>query len=126
MTPQVERVHPLRALSENEILKASAIAKRIFQEKINDAQKEIRFKHITLSEPPKSFLMPYLDAESDGVSVSERSFVPRCAHVIYSVPGEPGFTDSIISLDTESEVTSVVSKEGDHTGFDRYVHKSSS
>ncbi|KAH8683742.1 copper amine oxidase [Ilyonectria robusta] len=82
MTPQVERVHPLRALSENEILKASAIAKRIFQEKINDAQKEIRFKHITLSEPPKSFLMPYLDAEMR----SNRDEVIKFNHVILSHP----------------------------------------
>ncbi|KAL5591246.1 hypothetical protein FOVSG1_010135 [Fusarium oxysporum f. sp. vasinfectum] len=118
MTVQGQRTHPLHALSEEEMLKAAEIVRTLVKEKF-EGKEEVRFKHTTLSEPPKSLLLPYLDAESDGVPVSTRPFVPRCALVLYTFPGKPGFTESIVSLDTGTEVKSTLSKPGDHAGFDR-------
>ncbi|KAI1049589.1 hypothetical protein LB505_008095 [Fusarium chuoi] len=120
MTVQGQRTHPLHALSEDEMLKAAEIVRELVKEK-SEGREEVRFKHTTLSEPPKSLLLPYLDAESDSVPVSARPFVPRCAQVLYTFPGKPGFTESIVSLDTGTEVKSTLSKPGDHAGFDRSV-----
>src|SRR6478735_1549126 len=120
MTVQGQRTHPLHALSEEEMLKAAEIVRTIVKEKF-EGKEEVRFKHTTLSEPPKSLLLPYLDAESDGVPVSARPFVPRCAQVLYTFPGKPGFTESIVSLDTGTEIKSTLSKPGDYAGFDRFV-----
>lgn len=120
MTGQGQRPHPLHGLTEEEMLKAADIVRALVREKFEDKE-EVRFKHTTLSEPPKSLLLPYLDAESDGVPVTSRPFVPRCAQVLYTFPGKPGFTESVVSLDTGTEVKSILSKPGDHAGFDRFV-----
>jgi len=120
MTVQGQRTHPLHALSEEEMLKAADIVRALVKEKFEGKEKG-RFKHTTLLEPPKSLLLPYLDSENDDAPASARPFVPRCAQVLYTFPGKPGFTESIVSLDTGTEVKSTLSKPGDHAGFDRFV-----
>jgi primary-amine oxidase len=120
MTAQAQRTHPLHALSEEEMLKAADLVKALIKEKF-DGKEEAKFKHTSLYESPKSLLLPYLDAESEGVPISAQPFVPRCAQVIYTFPGKPGFTENIVSLNTGIEVRSTLPKPGDHAGFDRFA-----
>ena len=113
------RVHPLRGLTPEEIKHAAAILIKLQQAKAADAFKMVRFKHITLSEPPKALLMPYLDAESAGLEASDRPWVPRCARITWSHAHKRQDCESAVSLDTELEVAHIDAKGAQHNGLDR-------
>lgn len=81
---------------------------------------DIRFKNISLHEPPKKFLLPYLDAEAAGVPLSQRPYVPRCLEVIWSAENERIARESVISLDAGIEVFRLKPAAGQHSSFDRY------
>jgi len=53
--------HPLCALSADEILYTAELIRSIWP-----ANTDIRFKSITLEEPPKAQVLPYLEAEAAG------------------------------------------------------------
>lgn len=53
--------HPLCALSGDEILYTAELIRSIWP-----ANPDIRFKSITLEEPPKAQVLPYLEAEAIG------------------------------------------------------------
>lgn len=65
--------HPLSPLSAREIQKAAGLVRNSLPE-----ESELRFKAITLDEPAKAILVPYLAKEHDGQrlpSLSRRAFV---------------------------------------------------
>ncbi|KAJ5972721.1 Copper amine oxidase N2-terminal [Penicillium vulpinum] len=96
------RRHPLQNITASEIRRAADIVRRSIKSRGNLTS--IRFKYIMFHEPPKALLMPYLDAESDGIPVESRPFVPRLVAVLYAdESGREGF-ESIVSLDTDTEV----------------------
>jgi primary-amine oxidase len=120
-TAKPARVHPLRGLTAGEIRLAAAILTKIQQAKSGEAPRTVRFQHITLSEPPKSLLMPYLDAESAGIESSKRPWVPRCARITWAQVHERQDCESIVSLDTELEVAHTDTKVSQHNGLDKYA-----
>lgn len=83
-TPTTTRSHPLLNLNPDEIRTASRIISRVVHEK-RGSKCSIRFKSISLRESPKALLLPYLDAESAGVPVGSRPFVPRLVEVVYTI-----------------------------------------
>ncbi|BDD64240.1 hypothetical protein MAP00_009078 [Monascus purpureus] len=83
----------------------------------------ITFKSISLHEPSKAILLPYLDAESEGVPVTQRPFVPRLATVIYSLENDRELFESAVSLDTGIEVALTQAAKGQHSPFDRDSQK---
>ena len=65
--------HPLAPLSEKELRDAAAIIKASWP-----AHTELHFKVVTLQEPPKAEVVPYLEAEHAGgalPTVSRRAFL---------------------------------------------------
>jgi primary-amine oxidase len=65
--------HPLGPLTANEIKESARITRSLWPENTN-----IQFKSITLQEPNKSELLPFLAAEHGGQStptIERRSFV---------------------------------------------------
>lgn len=65
--------HPLAPLSEKELRDAAAIIKASWP-----AHTELHFKVVTLQEPPKAEVVPYLEAEHSGKplpSVSRKAFI---------------------------------------------------
>lgn len=70
-----ERVssHPLSPLTASEITNTSALVQSLYPKGTS-----LQYKSITLQEPAKSQLVPYLDAEYSGVilpSIERRAFV---------------------------------------------------
>jgi len=124
VTDKLARVHPLKGLTADEIKRAGDILVKIQKTKLEDADRVVRFQHITLSEPPKALLLPYLDAENSLVKLSERPWVPRCAKITWSHVRERQDCETIVSLDTESEVAHLDATVTQHNGLDRYVPKS--
>ncbi|KAH8695338.1 copper amine oxidase [Talaromyces proteolyticus] len=112
------KVHPLTGLSSAEIKRAAAILQNIYH-KNDGVLEKLRFQHITLQEPPKELLMLYLDAECAGVEASERPFVPRLAEITYREPDGPTYMKTVVSLDTDTEVSTIRSQQGQHGGLDR-------
>jgi primary-amine oxidase len=114
-----ERRHPLKGLTPDETRLAAAILKKAIQEKEGGSSDNIRFQHITLDEPPKALLLPYLDAESAGVEPSKRPWVPRCARITWSHVHERQDSETVVSLDTDAKVvTHVDYKAPQHNGLD--------
>jgi primary-amine oxidase len=68
-------VHPLDPLSPAEITSATAILRSVYP-----AGSPIHFKAVTLDEPAKHLVLPYLDAEHKG---SALPIVPRTAYILY-------------------------------------------
>jgi primary-amine oxidase len=74
--PQLSKstpMHPLAPLSESELKAAASIIKASWP-----AHTDLHFKVVTLEEPPKAEVLPYLDAEHSGKplpSISRKAFV---------------------------------------------------
>ena len=65
--------HPLAPLSGDEIKAASAIIQSAWPQGTN-----LHFKAVTLEEPPKAEVVPYLDAEHSGAplpAIRRRAFI---------------------------------------------------
>lgn len=65
--------HPLSPLTALEIIKASELIRALYLPKI-----DLHFKAVTLEEPEKVLLVPYLDAEHQGMkllSLDRKAFV---------------------------------------------------
>jgi primary-amine oxidase len=75
--PPAYKAHPIGPLSNNEITQASALIKGEWPENTL-----FLFKVITLSEPAKAQLIPYLDAERKGQAHPE---IDRRAFVVYYI-----------------------------------------
>ncbi|KAF2809239.1 uncharacterized protein BDZ99DRAFT_521680 [Mytilinidion resinicola] len=72
------RPHPLQIITDQEISRARIIVENLAQEQSasGDNATRVRYKSISLHEPPKALLLPYLNAEAAGEPKSERPFVP--------------------------------------------------
>ncbi|KAI7667820.1 putative copper amine oxidase, partial [Hortaea werneckii] len=116
------RPHPLRLISDSEIFEARNILLETLRQ--GETPPSIRFKNITLHEPAKADLLPYLDAETLGTPAALRPFVPRCVEVIWSAANERIVHESIISLDANAEVSRTGPQKGQHGSIDRYEAKS--
>ncbi|EXJ76256.1 uncharacterized protein A1O5_00764 [Cladophialophora psammophila CBS 110553] len=114
-----DRRHPLRGLTPDEMKHAAAVLKKTLQQNAGGSTDNIRFQHITLDEPPKALLLPYLDAESAGVEPLKRPWVPRCARITWSHVHERQDCETVVSLDTEAEVTHIDHQAPQHNGLDR-------
>lgn len=117
--PVSPRRHPLIGLTADEIKKAASLCQRWVYGQTQNPELEVHFKHITLDEPPKALLLPYLDAEDAGVPVHERPFVPRAAQIIYCEPGKSQPFVAIVSLDTGAVVGDAETGKGQHAPLDR-------
>lgn len=115
------RNHPLHNLTEDEIARASSILKKHIQQKeaSTGTKTDIWFKNVSLSEPPKAILLPYLDAEAAGAPASQRPFVPRCLEIIWSSENTKHVFVSIVSLDSNT-VVEQVEKDHAHGPNDRF------
>ena len=113
------RKHPLHFITPDEISTASKIALRCLRERENNSDLQIRFKSISLHDPPKKLLLPYLDAEASGVLAADRPYVPRCLDCVYAFDNERHFGTITVSIDADCEVAYDRAKKGQHTSFDR-------
>ncbi|KAJ3546099.1 hypothetical protein NM208_g2167 [Fusarium decemcellulare] len=112
------RPHPLHAISADEISRASDILKAILKEKNGDGF-QFRFKNISIHEPPKALLLPYLDLEASGKPASERPYVPRCVDIVWTARNERDLHQTTVNLDTKSEASHITAKAGQHSSLDR-------
>lgn len=117
--PPIQRKHPLHNVTPTEISQASSIALSHIRQQKDDPNLRVRFKNISLHEPPKALLLPYLDAEAADVTWSERPFVPRCISLIYACHNEREFGEIVVSLDGNSVVGIDMAGRGMHSSMDR-------
>ena len=116
------RPHPLHSITSTEIAKAAALLKSILSKRdaVEGITSKLRFKNISIQEPPKALLLPYLDAEAAGVPIDQRPFVPRCVAVVWSSNNERNVVESVVSLDAGCEVDQTRATYGQHSSIDRY------
>lgn len=69
--------HPLSPLTSSEIINAAQLVRTLYP-----ACTSLHYKAITLSEPPKAQLVPYLEAEHTGGRSSD---IERTAFVCYYI-----------------------------------------
>jgi primary-amine oxidase len=113
----IHPLHPLQPISKYEIVRATAIAAQLARKRYGEGV-AMRYKSVALHEPPKALLLPYLDAEAAGTPPDERPFVPRCLDVIWAVDNERHVTESVISMDSGTEVHREDTKYGQHASID--------
>jgi primary-amine oxidase len=116
--PNTQLDHPLRFLTDGEIRSASSVLLRQIQEDGASTAK-IHFKNISLHEPKKQFLFPYLEAEAKGVPPEQRPYVPRCVDIIWSSDNGRNVAESTVSLDSMTVVGQSHTRKGQHGPNDR-------
>lgn len=123
---RAERPHPLQLVTPSEVSLGSSVVRKLVHDRdaANGTTTRFRFKSISLHDPPKALLLPYLDAEANGVAPSQRPYVPRCLEIIWSANNESVVTESIISLDARQEIAHTVAGAGQHGSNDRFEVRS--
>lgn len=117
--PDNTKRHPLHNITPAEVLRASRIALQRIRERENSPTRHVRFKNISLSEPPKALLLAYLDAEACGVPIEDRPYIPRCVEVVYAMDCEKKFGTMVVSLDSGTETEFKPALKGQHSSMDR-------
>jgi primary-amine oxidase len=92
MPPSASK-HPLDPLTADEILQVSSLLKS------KTPEKSLHFKIITIIEPPKAQLRPFLIAERNG---SVQSKLSRKASSLYYHLGTADLFFAVVNLDTNS------------------------
>ncbi|KAL5392802.1 hypothetical protein DPSP01_000501 [Paraphaeosphaeria sporulosa] len=82
--------HPLAPLSEKELTSAAAIIRASWP-----AHTDVHFKVVTLQEPPKAEVVPYLEAEHSGTQLPP---VSRRAFINYYIRNTNKFHEAIVDL----------------------------
>ena len=115
--------HPLGFLGEEEIRAASSILLGHIRasDKGSGQHFQLHFKNISLHDPPKSLLLPHLDAEAAGVPYRQRPYVPRCVDIIWNTVGDRKVTQSTISLDAQTVIAETHTKKGQYGPNDRFA-----
>ncbi|KAL8699823.1 MAG: hypothetical protein Q9201_005790, partial [Fulgogasparrea decipioides] len=83
-------LHPLSPLTSSEITNAANLVQALYP-----AGTSLHYKGITLEEPKKAQLVPYLDAEHSG---GRRSSIERRAFVCYYIRNTDKFHEAIVNL----------------------------
>ncbi|KAL1843608.1 hypothetical protein VTJ49DRAFT_891 [Mycothermus thermophilus] len=84
--------HPLGPLTADEILQSAALIRSCWPD-----GNECHFKVLTLLEPPKAQLLPYLTAERAGQAPRD---IDRRAFVVYSLRGTHNVHEAVVNLTT--------------------------
>ncbi|KIV91610.1 hypothetical protein PV10_06128 [Exophiala mesophila] len=82
--------HPFAPLTASEISTTADLIASVWPTKV-----DLRFKTITLDEPPKSQMIPYLEAEHSGSSLP---FIARKAFVSYYIRNTERFHEAVVDL----------------------------
>ena len=92
-------LHPLDPLTSNEISAASAVIRASYP-----PGSPLHFKAVSLEEPPKSLLVPYLEAEHGG---RPRPFISRIAYVLYVTLNTSKTWEALVDLSTRKLIGNV-------------------
>ena len=118
------RPHPLSPLSEHEFRKARDIVNGLY-----GADSTLFFRAISLNEPRKADLVPYLEAEHAGVALAELTVrrPPREALVEYDVitaaaPLLHEYTRAVVDVETARVVSRERAKSTSKPYFTPYDH----
>lgn len=113
--------HPLQLLDDNEIRAATSILTRYLFNNHDSKNSKLHFKNISLHDPPKALLLPYLDAEAAELPHAQRGYVPRCVDITWSIQHGRKVTESTVSLDAKTVIAEVHAAKGQQGPNDRYV-----
>jgi primary-amine oxidase len=91
--PSIASKHPLDPLTAEEILQVSVLLKA------SNPRKSLHFKIITILEPPKAQLRPFLIAERNGIL---KTRIPRKASSLYYHLGTTDLFLAKVNLDSHS------------------------
>ncbi len=89
------KIHPLDPLTTNEISKSSRLIR-----KIHPNQSGWIFNSITLLEPPKSVLLPFLSKNNED-SAADIPLIPRKSFVILIEKGSGNVYETVVNLSDE-------------------------
>ncbi|KAF2807691.1 uncharacterized protein BDZ99DRAFT_446493 [Mytilinidion resinicola] len=102
--------HPLAPLNASEITAASGLIKASWP-----AHTDLQFKAVTLEEPPKSEVLPYLEAEHSGKPLPR---VSRKAFVNYYIRNTNKFHEAVVDLSSGRVLRNVLLGPNFHAGGD--------
>ncbi|OCT50369.1 Copper amine oxidase 1 [Cladophialophora carrionii] len=91
--------HPLCPLSAAEISTTAELVRSVWPTSV-----DLRFKVITLDEPAKKSMIPYLDAEHAGGALPS---IPRKAFVSYYIRNTDRFHEAVVNLSSHSVESNV-------------------
>ncbi|OBT49825.1 hypothetical protein VE04_10172 [Pseudogymnoascus sp. 24MN13] len=107
-TPPTRRSHPFSSLTAHEIVTAAKIVRQNASLRHLVEADLIVTKIITLLEPPKRLMIPYLDNEhGDTLQPGDDIAIPRCAEVHYCIQGQAQMHTSVVCLTTSQESSHV-------------------
>jgi primary-amine oxidase len=107
-TPSTRRPHPFSALTALEIVTAAKIVRQNASLRHLVEADSVVTKIVTLLEPPKRLMIPYLDKEHRGTLQPDDDLtIPRCAEVHYCLQGQAQMYMSVVCLTTAQESSHV-------------------
>jgi len=114
----LEPPHPLEQLSVEEVNRARGIIR------LARSSLSILYRDITLEEPKKALLIPFLSAEHAGQLSPKTERPPRLVRVMYDVIATDksvDFCDSVVNIITGQELSFVVVDKKFHSPLNMYV-----
>ncbi|KAJ5560173.1 hypothetical protein N7513_002572 [Penicillium frequentans] len=108
--------HPFASITALEIESAVEITLPLATARHNVNHDQIAFKSISLIEPPKSDMIPYLELEHAGEPPASRPKLPRRVELLYYIKNTTKIHEEIVSLDDKSELAHF-SVPSIHQGF---------
>ncbi|KAH0846092.1 hypothetical protein AYO21_12161 [Fonsecaea monophora] len=94
--------HPLCPLTAAEISTTAELVRSVWPSTI-----DLRFKVITLDEPSKKSMIPYLDAEHSSAGSSSLPAIPRKAFVSYYIRNTNRFHEAVVNLSSRTVESNV-------------------
>ncbi|EME42464.1 hypothetical protein DOTSEDRAFT_73331 [Dothistroma septosporum NZE10] len=109
-TAKQSSTHPLAPVSSDEIQNAVALVRAQWPQ-----GQDLHFKAITLEEPPKAQVVPYLEAEFSGHDLLP---IERKVFVTYYLRATNKFHEAVVNLTSQNVEYNVRLGKNDHAPFD--------
>lgn len=120
MMAKSSNLHPFASITASEIKAASDFTRSLAALRHDVDQDQVAFKAISLREPPKRLVIPYLELEHSGTTDPAASLpkIPRQIEVHYYIKNTTKMYEEVVCIDDNSEVAHFAVPDNHHGPMD--------
>ncbi|KAK6810720.1 hypothetical protein RU639_013568 [Aspergillus parasiticus] len=113
-----QRLHPFASITASEIKAAVDFTRPVAALRHHVEPEQIAFKAISLREPTKSVMLPYLELEHAGEPPTSLPVIPRQVEVHYYIKKTTKMYEEVVCVDSNSEVSHIAVPDTDQGPMD--------